>query len=82
MIIETPAPKHIIFKKSKRINKLHYKFKLPTKDHRGGIDIGLFDNEKQMRNILLNKFSKVEIGRRTENYYNKSYDFFMAICKA
>jgi len=81
VIIETAAPNHILFKKSIRIGSLHYKFKLPTKDHRENIDIGLFDNEKQFRNILKKKFTKIEILRRTEKYYNKTYDWFVAICK-
>ena len=81
-IIETPAPEHIIFKNSKKIKKLHYKFKLPTSDHRTGLDIGLFDDQKHLKSVLLRTFDKVEIARRTENYYNKKYDFFVAICKS
>ena len=80
-IIETPAPKHIIFKNSKKIENLKYKFKLPSSDHRNGIDIGLFDNKSQFKKKLKKHFKLVEICRRTEVYNDKTYDFFVAICK-
>jgi len=81
VIIETPAPKHMLFKQSKRIEKLKYKFKLPYKDHREGIYIGLFDNKSEFKNKLNKYFKHVEINRRTEIYPDKTLDFFIAVCR-
>ena len=81
IIIETPGPKHMIFKKSKKIKNLVYKFKLPFNDHREGINMGLFDNETQLSKLLQKKFKNFEILRRTEKYKTYTYDFFIAICK-
>ena len=80
-IIETPAPKHIIFKESKKIDNLKYTFKLPIRDQRNGIKIGLFKNGNHLKKKLLTYFNKVEIKRRTENYNDKIYDFYVAVCK-
>ena len=80
-IIETPAPKHKIFKYSKKIKNLEYIFKLPTADERNGMKIGLFENKNHLKKKLLKYFSKVEIKRRTENYNNSTYDFYVSVCK-
>ena len=80
-IIETPAPKHIIFANSKKIKNLEYIFKLPTYNERNGLKIGLFENNHHFKKKILKYFSKVEIKRRTENYNDCTYDFYVAVCK-
>jgi len=80
-IIETNAPEHIIFKNSRKIKNLEYAFKLPNKDERNGMKVGLFKNKHHFKKKLLKYFKKVEINRRTERYQNSTYDFYFAICK-
>jgi SAM-dependent methyltransferase len=80
-IIETPAPNHILFKKSDKIKDLKYRFKLPSNDHRNGIYVGLFNDAKHFKKKLKKYFKKVEINRRTENYKNLTLDFYVAVCQ-
>lgn len=80
-IIETPAPNHILFNKSKKIENLKYKFKLSSNDHRNGIYVGLFQNSHHFKKKLQKYFKKVEINRRTEIYNNITLDFYVAVCQ-
>tara|TARA_B100002052_G_C15856697_1_gene587895 strand:- start:810 stop:1517 length:708 start_codon:yes stop_codon:yes gene_type:complete len=80
LIIETPAPKHEVFKKSKKISKLIYKYKNKN-DFRFNQNLGLFENKKHFYTTLKKYFKKVELSTRTEDYGNKQiFQFYQAIC--
>ena len=80
MIIETPAPNHEVFKKSKKILNLNYNF-IDRNDFRYKQNLGLFENKKHFYSILKKYFKKVEICTRTENFGNsQNFQFYQAIC--
>jgi SAM-dependent methyltransferase len=80
LIIETPAPDHEVFKKSKKISKLIYKF-MDKNDFRYKQNLGLFENKKHFYSTLKKYFKKVEICIRTEKFGNsQSFQFYQAIC--
>lgn len=77
-VIQTVAPKHILFKKSKKIKKNIYQLDWPEDFHKRHKKFFYFvENEKDFIKIALNYFSKVEVARCTEQYPNRCFDMWL-----
>ena len=79
IILETPAPKHEVFSKCKKIGKFQYKY-INKKDFRDNQILGLFSGKKEIKNFLSKHFKKFQIFIRTEDYDDKVLQFFQVIC--
>tara|TARA_B100000795_G_scaffold73992_2_gene52450 strand:+ start:1107 stop:1808 length:702 start_codon:yes stop_codon:yes gene_type:complete len=78
-IIETVANKHIAYKSAKKKSTLDYIWGLG--DFRDGEHFGFFDNKKDLKKMLKNSFSSVEIHSRLEKNQKTVLNWNIAICK-
>ncbi len=75
-LIETTAPKHHLFVKSKHIKEQLYQLDLPS-DLRHKQFFTFFEDEAKFRKIASECFSSIEVARCTEQYPNTTIDIWI-----
>jgi SAM-dependent methyltransferase len=77
-LVQTVAPKHVLFVNSRKVNNHIYKLDWPEDLHKRDKEYFVFfDNYKKFKKIALKFFSKVEVARCTEKYPNRCFDMWL-----
>lgn len=77
LFLITVGPEHTIYKRAKCLGS--HRYEIQDYDFRNGSVYFYFDNLKYLELYLKPEFTKIELGRITENYMEMPLDFLIAV---
>lgn len=77
LVLSTVGPKHEIFERAQRLPG--HKYRINNYDFRNNEQLFFFENKSFLKKCMKNYFSKIELGRVTEQLMRRKLDFLIAV---